>query len=211
MSSKSRRWPKVLLVSGLMLVLVEGLVRLPEVRGRLYPGFYWGLKLRLIQQESLKVERRLRYLGATLEELQDSFDPDGIQITPGPFKELLVLAKGWVNLPELWGHLLPKMTSYETKLRFVKKEFINVQRSLRHINATMETLNRALEHRPPRGATGSLPSVSSLNQALDITRAIRQRSWEYKQELGDLLQKWQDLQADQVNKAKLKVDDTSVR
>ena len=210
MSSKSPRWRKVLLASGLMLVLVQGLVRLPEVRGRLFPGLFWEQKLRLAQKESLKVERRLRYIGAILEELDETFDQDGFQITPGPFKELLVLAQWWVNLPELWGRLLPKMT-YETKLRLAQKECIDTERSLKHINAIVEALNRALEHRVPQGAASSMPTASGLGQARDLTQAISQRCWEYRHQLQGLLQKWQELKVSQGNKAGLKSGEKIVR
>ncbi len=210
MSSKSPRWRKVLLVGGLLLVLAQGLVRVPEVGGRLFPGMFWELKLRLTQQECLRVERRLNYIGATLEEINGPKEPGHPPGTTGPFGEMLVLAQWWVNLPELWGRLLPKMT-YETKLRLAQKECIDTERSLKHINAIVEALNRGLDPEVPQGAAGSLPTASGLSQARDLTQAIRQRCWEHRQELQNLLQKWQELKVSQGNKAGLKPRETMVR
>jgi hypothetical protein len=93
--------------------------------------------------------------------------------------------------------------SYETKLRLAQKECIKTETSLKYISATVEALKRGMEHRPPQGATGSLLPGSGLNQALSINQAMRQRCGEYKQELDNLLQKWQELKVNHINKAGL--------
>jgi len=68
----------------------------------------------------------------------------------------------------------------------------------------VEALNRALDHKLPQGAPGSLPTASSLSQARDLTQAIRRRCWGYRQELKDFLTKWQDLKISQNKKAGIK-------
>jgi len=198
----SPKWRKVLLTVGLLLVLVQGLLRLPEVRGRLSPGLLWEMKLRLAQHECVRVERRLKYLESTLEALSGPQTPGGPLSPAGPFGELLVLAQGWAHLLELWSRLLPQM-SYETKLRLAQKECIKTETSLKYISATVEALKRGLEHRPPQGATGSMLPGFGLNQALTINQAMRQRCGEYKQELENLLQKWQELKVNHINKVGL--------
>ncbi len=210
MSLNSQRWQKILLVGGLLLVMAQGLVRVPEVGGRLFPGMFWELKLRLTQQECLRVERRLNYIGATLEELNGPKEPGHPPGTTGPFGDLLVLSHSWAHLPEIWGRLLPKMSD-ETKLRLAQKECIKTERSLKYINATVEALNRALDHKVPQGAADSLPTASGLSQARDLTQAIRQRCWEYRHQLQGLLQKWQELKVSQGNKAGLKSGEIIVR
>lgn len=203
MSLKSPRWRKVLLAGGLLLVLVQGLARIPEVRGRLHPGVFWELKLRLAQKECLWVERGLHYISAILEELSGSRGPKFTPEAPVPFGDLLVLAQGWAHLPEILPRLLPKI-SPETKLRLAQKECIRVERSLKYIQATLEAVNHGLEHKVFQEATGSWPSAARLSQALDLTQALSQRCWGYQEELQGLLQKWQDLKVSQINKADFK-------
>ena len=198
----SERWRKILLVGGLLLIMAQGLVRVPEVGVRLFPGMFWEVKLRLTQKECLRLERSLHYIGATLEELNGPKEPGHPPGTTGPFGDSLVLSQSWAHLPEIWGRLLPKMSD-ETKLRLAQKECIKVERSLKYINATMEALNRALDHKLPQGAAGSLPTAADLSQARDLTQAIRRRCWGYRQELKDFLKKWQDLKISQNKKAGL--------
>jgi len=196
----SERWRKILLLGGLLLILAQGLLRVPEVGGRLFPRMFWEQKLHLTQQECLRVEKRLEYIGATLEEINGAREPGQPGGTTGPFEGLLVLAQGWAHLPEIWGRLVPKMSD-ETKLRLAQKECIKTERSLKYINATMEALNRALDLKLSQGAAGSLPAGSDLIQARDLTQAIRRRCWGYRQELKDFLKKWQDLKISQNKKA----------
>ncbi len=70
MSSNSQVWKKVLLAGGLLLVLVYGLVQIPEVRGR-SPESLWKIKIQQLRRDCSIIENKLKSANDTLESLND--------------------------------------------------------------------------------------------------------------------------------------------
>jgi hypothetical protein len=62
-------WPKMLLTGGLLLILGQGVLQLPEVSSRLWPEKFWGREIRRIQGFLGSTEEQVAKEEATREAL----------------------------------------------------------------------------------------------------------------------------------------------
>ncbi len=66
---KAGQWPKILLAGGLLLILGQGLLQLPEVGARLYPEKFWDREVRRTQGFLQSTQENLQKEEATQEAL----------------------------------------------------------------------------------------------------------------------------------------------
>lgn len=52
------------------MILVLGFLRIPEVSGRFFPESLWGMKIQQVQQECLKIERKMAGVKSALDHCQ---------------------------------------------------------------------------------------------------------------------------------------------
>lgn len=180
MFRKAPRWGGLLLSGGLLLVLAQGVIRLPEVEGRLFPEKRWEAKLSLVQGECHKVASNLETLSLTLLAL----NPDlALRLSSG------VLPNSWtqgrLQLPDLLGYLFPEL-SRERKLRLAKKASNNATIKLRYIETTLEALDRPLESMHPQ-SRGPDSGSNRPRQDLERSQALRRCCREHQRTLDELL------------------------
>lgn len=194
---KSRRWGKILLSGGLLLILAQGVFQLSRVGSRLQTEIFWEAKLRLVQRSCLGMEKKLDDLAYALDSLEFALRSKLTPDQASAIRRLLLgLPQGLESLPRVMDQLFTA-AFWETKLSLTKREWFNIERNLIYQEATLDVLDRTLKPVPPHGATGPGQTSFSRDLLLRHAQAIHRRFPGYKSRLAVLFQQLQMLEASQ--------------
>lgn len=178
MSLKFFKAWKFLLPAGLLLVLVQGLLQVPELQDYLFPGKYFQSELQATENKCLDVEEDLisyRERVATLEGLLASKSPDR------KASAARMLLSPW---SEGMRYLSPGLV-WKVDLYLAQRTRVKVERNLRYIGYML----RNLEMIKPALAQNNAEQVLLNPADGDPIQEIHARSQIYMREIKNLSKK----------------------
>ncbi len=178
MSLKFFKAWKILLPAGLLLVLVQGLLQVPELQDYLLPGEYFQSELRATANKCLDIEGDLtsyRERVATLEGLLASKNPDR------KVSAARMLRSPW---SEGVQYLSPELV-WKVDLYLAKRTRVKVERNLKYIDYMLSNL----ELMKPALSQNNAEQIPLNPAGGDFTQEIRARSQIYSREIKNLSEK----------------------
>lgn len=175
-------WGRWLLAAGLLLVSVQGLLQLYEVRHYLFPCAYHELKLKLINEEYSRIETGLQSLKAELDKLQVLRDQqERLELLPTSRSSSCLASP-----PSGDGAGLHVEATWQSQLHATKKAQVYVAQKMNYIRVMLESMDRSLQSKLAGNKSASSttkPEVEKILQQVQKDRTLLQR---YHDDLNNL-------------------------
>ncbi len=187
-------WGKLLLTVGLLLVFVQGLLQLYVVQNFFFPDRYRAIKLNLINQEYVRIDRTLTSLQNQLTILTAVQQARG---KPVPVPSSQPLAVSPTPLPALDARGYPD-SSWQAAIRAAQKKRMYAVRKLSHIGLILQSMQQNLEVQLSGidSASARKPEMEKTLQQIRESRALWQT---YNDHLHDLSIKLNKIAGSKIN------------
>jgi hypothetical protein len=185
----SSGWGKVLLTAGLLLVAVVGVFQLYEVQDVFFPGKYHATELNLISKECVNIAKGLKALRTEVAKLNGFCVPaaqfDYGAPSPG--------ATASSSPQSAHGAQYDAAPGWQTTLYMGKKKRVYVVRKLKHLDAMLKSMQRALEPQKSSNDPALASRRLEIEKTLGQIQEIQARCHTYSIELQGLSEKLNQL------------------